>query len=401
MKATSGASRRPHAKSRTGCLKCKARHVRCDESGPPCGRCQIRKDDCLYANPPSTVRNTDAHTSVNHKAEVITPASLPSPAIVYPDDSKLLQLQLMHRWTVTTYKCCCSPGTQDDEVWQSWVPQSSIRHNFLLYGILSLTSFEMAKLAQSPYHKRYINSATEYHGLALSTFRTQVSAIGPEDIDAAVCMSLMLLVLSFASVQIRTLDSKHDSIVQTVLSHFELIRGCVPIIESKKDYISQNQYLQKLVPFAELSRFPLDPLVEDALVKLVEINDRRITASVHDTSQRRVQQIGYWEICKIAVASLRALFEKCTGDTSRGYALGYLNMVGESYVQAVKDGDTCSLLILMYWGVLLHKCGRQIWWAQDFGSSLVDEIAKSDLFDEADTAIKGLIVQATHYTARG
>ncbi|EPE24988.1 Zn2/Cys6 DNA-binding protein [Glarea lozoyensis ATCC 20868] len=391
-------TRRPHAKSRKGCLKCKSRHVRCDESGPPCGRCNIRGDVCEYADPQLTTKDTTSILTSTSPGSTSTTSALPlSREVLFPNDGHLLQLQLMHRWTVATYKCCCTPGSEDDEVWQSWVPQLAIKHDYLLYGLLSLTSFEIARLTKTPHHKRYVESATEYHSLALSSFRVQLSVIGSEDIDAAVCMSLMLLVLSFASAQGRarsSADDESDGIIQTVLAHFELLRGCAPIIESKRDYMSRNPYIQKLKPFEDLARTPLDPRVEEALVKLTELNDKRVTSSIHDTVQRRSQQVEYWEVCKTAVGILRTLYEKCVDDFTRGYALGWLNMAGDRYVTAVKNGDAVALLMLMYWGVMVEKCGSQVWWAEHFGSLLVAEIAHLKLFRNADLATKDLISQA-------
>ncbi|OBT83364.1 hypothetical protein VE02_08314 [Pseudogymnoascus sp. 03VT05] len=394
-------TRRQHAKSRKGCITCKARHVRCDETGPPCGRCKIRGDVCEYAGPRSSTEDTAASTSVSQEP-VASISAIPR-KVIFPVSRHLLELQLMHRWTASTYKCCCTPGAEDDEVWQSWVPQLAIKHDYLLYGLLSLTSFEIARLGQTPHCQKYIESATEYYGLALSSFRVQISSsvIDSDNIDAAVCMSLMLLVLAFASAQTRATSSsgdESDSVIQIVLVNVELLRGCAPIIESKQDYLLQNPYLQKLKPFGDLLRAPLDPSVEEALVMLANLNDKRITASVRDAAPRRAQQVEYWVVCKAALGLLQTMYEKCVDDFTRGYALGWLNMAGDRYIEAVKDGDAAALLILMYWGVLVEKCGHQVWWAEQFGSSLVAEIACLPLFEDADAVVKDLILRARQHT---
>ncbi|KAH8836933.1 hypothetical protein MCOR27_001514 [Pyricularia oryzae] len=43
-------TRRAHTKSSNGCLACKQRHIKCDERGPPCSNCVIRKaaSACTY-----------------------------------------------------------------------------------------------------------------------------------------------------------------------------------------------------------------------------------------------------------------------------------------------------------------------------------------------------------------
>ncbi|KFY10019.1 hypothetical protein V492_05255 [Pseudogymnoascus sp. VKM F-4246] len=392
--------RRPHAKSRKGCITCKARHVRCDEAGPPCGRCKIRGDACEYAGLKPSTENAGAFTSKSQGSTA--PVSSKYSELVFPASRHLLELQLMHRWTTSTYKCCCTPGSEDDEVWLSWVPQLAIRHDYLLYGLLSLTAFEIARLVPTPNRQQYIESATEYHGLALSSFRVQISssAIDSDNIDAAVCMSLMLLVLAFASAQARAKSSsgdESDSVIQIVLANVELLRGCTPIIESKQDYLLQNPYVQKLKPFETLPRIPLDPGVEEALVKLANLNDKRITSSVRDTVPQRAQQVEHWEACKTALGVLQTMYEKCVDEFTRGYALGWLNMAGDRYITAVKEGDAVAMLILMFWGVLVEKCGHQVWWAEQFGSSLVTEIACQPHFKDPDEVVEDLILRARYH----
>lgn len=46
-------TRRPHTKSRKGCVECKDRHIRCDERQPACANCETADRSCFY--PPSKV----------------------------------------------------------------------------------------------------------------------------------------------------------------------------------------------------------------------------------------------------------------------------------------------------------------------------------------------------------
>jgi hypothetical protein len=119
------------------------------------------------------------------------------------------------------------------------------------------------------------------------------------------------------------------------------------------------------------------------------------------TVQRRIQQIEYWEACKNALGFLRTLYEKCVDDFTRGYALVWLNMAGDGYVKAVKDGDSVALLILIYWGVLVELCGHQVWWADQFGSLLVAEIARRPLFEDGDAVTKDPILRAQQHAYIG
>ncbi|KAF7547592.1 hypothetical protein G7Z17_g7634 [Cylindrodendrum hubeiense] len=50
--------RRAHRKSRKGCLECKRRHIKCDESRPSCNNCLVSERACSF--PPSVGAATDA-----------------------------------------------------------------------------------------------------------------------------------------------------------------------------------------------------------------------------------------------------------------------------------------------------------------------------------------------------
>ncbi|TDZ51779.1 Sterol uptake control protein 2 [Colletotrichum trifolii] len=45
-------NRRAHKKSRNGCIECKRRHIKCDETRPRCKNCTIIERDCVFRHPP-------------------------------------------------------------------------------------------------------------------------------------------------------------------------------------------------------------------------------------------------------------------------------------------------------------------------------------------------------------
>ncbi|CAK7230679.1 hypothetical protein SCUCBS95973_007653 [Sporothrix curviconia] len=53
-------AKRPHKKSRAGCINCKTRKVKCNEERPRCRACTLRREDCVY---PSAVQASVASNS--------------------------------------------------------------------------------------------------------------------------------------------------------------------------------------------------------------------------------------------------------------------------------------------------------------------------------------------------
>ncbi|RHZ70911.1 hypothetical protein CDV55_107449 [Aspergillus turcosus] len=68
--------RRPHRKSRSGCLTCKRRRVKCDETQPHCLRCQKHGVTCVYAGPEcSTTERGLISLIIEKKPELVSPSS--------------------------------------------------------------------------------------------------------------------------------------------------------------------------------------------------------------------------------------------------------------------------------------------------------------------------------------
>ncbi|KIH94988.1 hypothetical protein SPBR_03674 [Sporothrix brasiliensis 5110] len=58
-------AKRPHKKSRAGCVNCKSRKVKCNEERPRCRACTLRKETCVY---PSTQHTFSAASSASSRS---------------------------------------------------------------------------------------------------------------------------------------------------------------------------------------------------------------------------------------------------------------------------------------------------------------------------------------------
>ena len=302
----------------------------------------------------------------------------------------------MHRWSTVTYKSCITPESDDDEVWQFKIPHLSLQHDFLLNGVFALSALEIARLTEKHDCGQYVNAAIEYHTLALSSFRSQLPVISSDSHEAVLCLSMILMIFALASAQFasKSTHDEHGGMVKTAITLYELLSGCGPIAQSKEGYIAENPYFQKIRRFEDLPRATLEARTEAAITKLGDLNDKRITQTVYESDERRVQQVAYWEACKKALALLRQCFEKCVDSTSQGYVLGWLNMAGSQYIKAIKEDDHIALLMLIYWGVLVERFRRQVWWTHQFGNLLVQEILDRDLGKDTDTITTDIILWA-------
>lgn len=152
-------ARRPHKKSRAGCLTCKRRHVKCDETRPICIPCSTAHRECEYSESgsftwttsstpsafqesppnqsPSFVIQTSAGVSPGYGLVVDSPALAPpstststtfhaspdnvsslrqSPGVTQPDDAvlNLNHMEFLHHFCTETYKTLSPQKEQQD-----------------------------------------------------------------------------------------------------------------------------------------------------------------------------------------------------------------------------------------------------------------------------------------------
>ncbi|KAK5032049.1 hypothetical protein LTS07_004671 [Exophiala sideris] len=272
-----------------------------------------------------------------------------------------------------------TPVANDEYIWQTKVPAMSLEHDFLLNGLFAITAFEIATSTGRDRHD-YVDAGIAYQTLAVSSFRTQLPNIQPDSFEAMLCFSLMLMVLALASAKFSSQTGEFESpnMVQSMLTHFELLRGCAVVMDNQPTFIEQSPYIRRLKRFAELPQVPLDVAADAAITRLSEANELRVASSMADPYERRVEQVAFWQAYS----------------EYKGYALAWLNMAGEDYVKAIKANDGIALLTLMYWGVLAETLGQEIWWAKGFGCLLINDISTQRLDDSVQALARDLVSSA-------
>ncbi|KAH6721709.1 hypothetical protein BKA61DRAFT_467817 [Leptodontidium sp. MPI-SDFR-AT-0119] len=144
--AESKRERRPHRKSRLGCLACKQRKVKCDESRPICLNCVRREIDCKFPKHDSTKHagespstSTGQATLQSHHVVSFLESSLnnqkpkldePISVLTYDD------MALMHHYFNMPDK---TPGDEE-------LLQASLHHPHLLHLILGFSALHWSRL---------------------------------------------------------------------------------------------------------------------------------------------------------------------------------------------------------------------------------------------------------------
>ncbi|KAI2718494.1 transcriptional regulator family: Fungal Specific TF [Penicillium roqueforti] len=369
---------RAHTKSRNGCDQCRNRRVKCDEQGPPCSNCTTRELKCTYLKvaaarratahltPPSSTsdvpRPLDGHGSPTAVPGRAVPTAIPVPAPAQTNSFGIDNLELMHKFATETYESLCISDSEI-KIWQITIPTLAFKHGYLMSGILALASMHIATTCEPPeLALLYYETGLQYYNRSLTPFRNAIDNITPQNCDAVFAHSIVMIAISIASPRLTVTKDECASITENIVILFELLQGVKKIIQVTKSWIKLELFSQG--EFWKNTPAELDTDAEAALTHLSELNDQ-VMIGIYS---------GQHLINKKVIAHLRHCYAKFARSADPAPVLAWLAAVEKEFVDSLRCRQPFSLLILMYWGVLLRELDGQRWWARDSGRALVSEL---------------------------
>ncbi|CAG8346548.1 unnamed protein product [Penicillium salamii] len=197
--------RRSHTKSRTGCMSCKKRRIKCDEGKPACTQCLQHRIQCDYKNPsvPST-RLPTAHTissavlSPNGLTATSTPicatgafSSFQSPL----QDIDTTDFRLLHNFTTSTY-LTLSDQKELRDLWQQQIPDLAFSHSFLLRVIFAMSALHLYRKTSDT---NYLAYALQKYEEALKSSSLVLTAISPVNCHALYACAALGFLFEFGA----------------------------------------------------------------------------------------------------------------------------------------------------------------------------------------------------------
>ena len=134
-------------KSRSGCVTCKKRRIKCDEARPTCGRCAASKRDCEYAQivaePEESTDGSEVLELLQRKVDMFEDPDHP-PAFKYIHSSPYktqTEHQTFCHWQSRTESCTViSRNFGDFNILGCELPKAAWNYDCLKHGLLSAAS---------------------------------------------------------------------------------------------------------------------------------------------------------------------------------------------------------------------------------------------------------------------
>ncbi|CAH0057953.1 unnamed protein product [Clonostachys solani] len=189
-----------HTKSKTGCLRCRTRRVKCDETQPTCGGCTRHGVDCVYDRRPGSPSPKPGR---GLKTE-------PDTFFQETQERRHRELRLLH--VFVTQVCPYIPGTHIPkllEIWTVRVPEMALGYEPLLHAILGFSCLYEATCKHSVaaerlhWRARYLEKTLQAHRAALGHFTR-------ENADAVSFTTVVITLDAFAHLQERDLSGPYE-----------------------------------------------------------------------------------------------------------------------------------------------------------------------------------------------
>ncbi|KAF2194574.1 hypothetical protein K469DRAFT_686585 [Zopfia rhizophila CBS 207.26] len=344
-------SRKPHTKSRNGCLPCKTRHVKCDETKPACVNCDTYGKICEYA-PPKTKIAINNH--VSPYPPVSTPSSTEGGALsqssphsgLNPSQDftlNILDLRLLHHWsTVTALSLNFDPEAQ--EVLRSYFVKIGFDHPYLLHGILALAALHLSRLDQS-LSSDYLLQAARHHDAALNQFRAAVQELDHSNFEAVFSFAFILFPYSCGLPV--DLESGAEHVLGGEVQHLSLVRMVRPMV--KQFYIPMFETeLGHLVPRdtqgIDFERTPSGTGLEN-LQRFFRATRHLHTPDINEA---------YYN----AIHPLEILFETAShgpDPPSASLVKMWPHEISQQFLDLLSERQPGALIIFAHYGVLLSR----------------------------------------------
>ncbi|CAI7586611.1 unnamed protein product [Penicillium glandicola] len=368
-------SRRPHRKSRGGCVKCKQRRVKCDEAKPHCVRCQKHGIECDYTSQPAQPQNTNNIVSqfVKTNPELTSIDSLASSMSLIIVADKLNELLQLPSATDTRLPRVLTDATASTRTMEAlhhfhkapafeMESQTPVRivmgkmvelafeTPFLMHSIIAAATTHLCTL--HPENKAYRISAAYHWQQTINQYSTEVSkTITHSNMDKLYSTCLMISMHSF----LQETFNPHTSFVfttdPTALTWLRLQAGLRHLLARTQPWLPQSMWW---TVFME-SRDPLD--FEDKRPGRVGLDPdlADLCGITHDSTVES-------NPCLWPLRMLMGLlpFERVSG--SFGVYNTFMGRLENPFYECLLEKEVPALVLLAWWLGLM--CCVEEWWVE-------------------------------------
>lgn len=268
-------------------------------------------------------------------------------------------------------------GAETRSMWQVYIPDMALRHDFLMHGILACSAFHLAHL-QPQYRRHYQALAACHQAHALPKFRLAIGSPSEENCNAILAFSQLLIINCLSSEEqdgLLLVGGMHDSGLPDWL---QVVRGSCTIFQALWGYMETKELSplmrentpQENIP---LPLIPENPVHAAALRKLLDLPfmmERFIPLNQGSTDS---------DIYRGAFMGLCRAFSAAVDAQEKGVFTMWTAVhiwpakISLEFLELLRSRKPAALLLLAYYCVLLGPLEER-WFAVGIRKRLLERI---------------------------
>ncbi|CDM34401.1 transcriptional regulator family: Fungal Specific TF [Penicillium roqueforti] len=375
--------RRSHRKSRSGCLQCKKRKVKCDENQPHCRNCEKHGVVCSFTSA-STVLSTPANSAespvslsgpestTSGKSRALAQVSQVLPSLSslgpFPSTLAVFDLELLHHWTTSTcYTLSRSPTVQT--VWCNEAPRIGFATPPVLHTLLAFSALHLARSDESR-RAACLAHAQMHHSTAVREMIPLVSPLARENGSALFIFSSLTCMFSCAKP-----SEEGDFLVlfeRGNLSEWaRLFRGTTTVIHTGGEDLRTGRLAPIFTNGAYLAAAHRSPqALEQGKPHVWELQQMIWRECAADPSLRSIYQEALDELARTLGLAIRpGIMRRLeTADIFR-----WLLDVSDEYLNLLRQEAPIALIIFAHWCASIRQI-EWMWWMEGLSSRLMTQL---------------------------
>ncbi|KAI3608985.1 c6 transcription [Moniliophthora roreri] len=323
-----------HVKSRSGCLTCRRRRIKCDETKPICKKCYRRNLECVQRS--QNEHNQGRRQQKQQETTLCKPLTAPTPI---PMD--ITSLQIMHHFATATAASFLSDPRCTD-IMATMPPQLSWDNPHLFHTLLSFSALHLGRLY--PEESKWVYLASAHRRAAIDTLP------GATNTDAKYLMIGIFVLYTISS-----------SLFSSPRNIFSLMTSLHNVLSSfmGPHNIYKDQRIKVVEPFStNVQANSVEPLEH-----LQQIYDFRMpgleSEELFDPSIRAAYQK--------AVEALYVAYPFSQTGYETNCAVLWPALFGTKFRDLLTERRQRALVVLYYYLGMLKSIGERIWWASEAG----------------------------------
>ncbi|PLB45287.1 putative Zn(II)2Cys6 transcription factor [Aspergillus steynii IBT 23096] len=356
--------------SRSGCLECRDRRMKCTRELPKCSGCIRHNILCQYLSstpwqsPSPSPRSSPSIPDSLFFAETTDDPMASFAHHSLPEDLHTRELELMMQWCTATYRTIARNDAVE-WIWHAVVPREAMRYPALMHGILALSALHLSFANGSSTKDAYLRLAQAHQSLAAVGVTTKAAG-SPNlaDCNATFALSNLMIVYCFGCARIMG-PVKDTPVLDELCRVFQCAQESADVLAVLVDRVSQGEL--RLLLECDNSQPKMPDTSRLAIMALSRLN---ASLAARDSHHEKAM---YDAIIDHLGHSLDKL---ARGGEVMVILFHWIFNLPSRFCDLLKENHPFALVILAHYAVVIHSL-RGNWWMGDLGTRVIEQIGRS------------------------